>query len=146
MLNIYKIVVAVFLVTDKAHWVKFFEKTFLVANVGLQIVFKMLFLILSRADIYFLDWELRLWIYITQKVFATTKRIKLVWKKEFVTAALDSEYKIFVIYIASLSISSLNSILVDADIHLSNRPQIASLITKKAFTKINYYAIKHVNG
>ena len=59
MLNTYKIVVTAFSVTDKANQVKFFEKTFLIANVSLDIVFEMPFLTLSDADVNFLGWELR---------------------------------------------------------------------------------------
>ena len=55
MLNTYGIVVVAFLVTDKVNQVRFFEKTFLVANVSPEKVFRMLFLTLSNADIDFLD-------------------------------------------------------------------------------------------
>ena len=57
-LNIYKIVVAVFLVMHKINQVRFSEKTFLVANVSPERVFGMFFLNLSDADIDFLDQEL----------------------------------------------------------------------------------------
>ena len=46
-------------------------------------------------------------------------------KKEFTTAALDSEYEIFVVHVASLS-----------SIPLKTRPQISGLIAKEAPTKI----------
>ena len=52
-------VVAAFLVVDKANRVRFFEETFLVANVSPEVVFEMPFLTLSSADIDFLGWELR---------------------------------------------------------------------------------------
>ena len=55
MLDTYGMVVAAFLVTDKANRVKFFKETFLVANVSPEIVFGMLFLIFSGADVDFLD-------------------------------------------------------------------------------------------
>ena len=55
MQNIYEMVVEAFLMTDKANRVKFFEKTFLIANVSLEVVFGILFLILNGADIDFLD-------------------------------------------------------------------------------------------
>lgn len=55
MLNIYKIVVTAFLVTDKMDQVRFFEKTFLVTNVSLEVVHRMLFLTLSIVQIDFLD-------------------------------------------------------------------------------------------
>ena len=54
-LNTYEIVVAAFLVTDKANQAKSFEETFLIANVSPQVVFGMLFLILSAVDVDFLD-------------------------------------------------------------------------------------------
>ena len=38
MLDIYKMVVIAFLVTDKANQVRFFEKTFLVANISPKVV------------------------------------------------------------------------------------------------------------
>ena len=44
-------VVAVFLITDKANQVRFFEKTFPIANISLEVVFGILFLTLSSANI-----------------------------------------------------------------------------------------------
>lgn len=51
-------IVAAFLVTDQAKKVKFFKKTFLVANVSSDIVFRMLFFILNGANVDFLKKEL----------------------------------------------------------------------------------------
>ena len=59
ILDSVEIVVAIFLVIDKANEVRFFEETFLVPNVSLGVVIEMFFLILSGADVDFLDWELR---------------------------------------------------------------------------------------
>ena len=50
-------VVTAFSVINKANQVRFFEKTFMVANVSPKIVLRMLFLTLSSADIDFLGWE-----------------------------------------------------------------------------------------
>ena len=47
-------VVTAFLVTDKANWIRFFEETFLVANISPKIVFGMPFLILNSTDVNFL--------------------------------------------------------------------------------------------
>ena len=58
-LNIYGIIVAAFLVIDKANQVRFFEEPFLVTNVSLKVVFKMPFLTLSGINIDFLDQKLR---------------------------------------------------------------------------------------
>ena len=58
MLDTHKMVVAAFSVVDKVNQVRFFEKTFLVANINLEVVFRMLFLTLSGANVDFLGREL----------------------------------------------------------------------------------------
>ena len=54
MLDSFEIVVIAFSVMDKAYRVKFFEKTFQVANISLEVILGMFFLTLSDADINFL--------------------------------------------------------------------------------------------
>ena len=54
MLNTYKMVFTVFLVKNKVNQIRFFEETFLVANISPEIVLGMLFFTLSEADIDFL--------------------------------------------------------------------------------------------
>ena len=51
-------VVTAFSVTDQANRVRFFEKTFLVANVSPDMVLGMPFLILSGTDVNFLKRKL----------------------------------------------------------------------------------------
>ena len=46
-------VVAAFLMVDKVNRVKFFEETFLIANVSPEVVFEMPFLTLSGTDVDF---------------------------------------------------------------------------------------------
>ena len=57
-LDTYGMVVKAFSVMDIANQVRFFEETFLVANVSPEVVFGMSFLTLSGADVNFLDREL----------------------------------------------------------------------------------------
>ena len=57
-LNTYRIVVAAFSVVDKTNRVRFFEETFLVANVSLEVVFGMSFLTLTGIDMDFSGWKL----------------------------------------------------------------------------------------
>ena len=57
-LDTYGIIVAVFLIIDKANWVRFFKEGFLVANISPKIVFGIIFFILSKADIDILNWEI----------------------------------------------------------------------------------------
>ena len=103
----YGMVVAAFSVTDKANRVRFFEETFLVANVSPEVVLGMPFLTLSGADVDFLGRELRWRTYTTQEALPTTRRVELVGKKEFAAAALDPEYEAFVVHVASLSSTPL---------------------------------------
>ena len=58
MLDTHGIVVAAFSMVDKINRVRFFEKTFMMANVSPEIVFGMFFLTLSSIDVDFSDWEL----------------------------------------------------------------------------------------
>ena len=53
-------------------------------------------------------------------------------KKKFAVVALNLEHEIFVVYVAFLSSTSLNT-----DIYLFHRPQISSLIAKKAPTNVS---------
>ena len=55
MVDTYGMIVAAFSVIDKANQVKFFEETFLVANVSTKIVLKILFFTLTSVDVDFLD-------------------------------------------------------------------------------------------
>ena len=58
MLDIHGMVAAVFSVVNKANQVRFFEKTFLVANVSLEVVFEIPFLTLRDANVDFSGQEL----------------------------------------------------------------------------------------
>ena len=135
-LNTCEMVIAAFSVTNKANQLRFFEKTFIVANVCPEVVFGMLFFILNGADVNFLVWKLRWKIYTTKKALSTTKHVELVGKKEFAAITLDQEHKTYVVHVRSVSsfASSRFSLL---NMHLFCRPQIASLIAKKVFTKIS---------
>ena len=115
-LDTYGIVVAAFLVTDKANQVRFFEETFLVANVSLKVVFGMLFLTLNSADVDFSDQKLWWRTYITKETFSTIGCVKLVGKIEFAAAVLNLEHEIFVVHIALLLATSLSSTSLNANI------------------------------
>ena len=59
ILDTFEMVVAFFLVTEKANRIKFFAETFLVADISPEVVFEILFLTLSDADVDFLGRELQ---------------------------------------------------------------------------------------
>ena len=66
-------VVAAFSVEDRANRVRFFEETFLVANVSPEVVFGMPFLTLSNVDVDFSGRDLRWRTYTTKKALPTTR-------------------------------------------------------------------------
>ena len=101
-LETYKMIVAAFSVTDQADKVRFFEKTFLVANVSPHLVLGMPFLILSGTDVDFPKRELQWRTYIIEEALPTTKQVELVGKKEFAAATLNTGHEIFIVHVASL--------------------------------------------
>ena len=121
--------VTAFSVTDQVNRVKFFEEIFRVASVNPNVVLRMPFLILSGVDVNFLKKKLWWRSYIIEEAFPTIKRVKLVGKKEFATAALDLGHKIFIVCIASLESPSNNQ---DGDVYFFHKTQIVALIVNEA--------------
>ena len=126
-------VVAAFSVVDKANRVRFFEETFLVANVSPEVVFGMPFLTLSNADVDFSSRDLRWRTYTTEEALPTTRRIELVGKKEFAAAALNPEHETYVVHVVFFSSTPLASL----NVHPSREPQISGLIAKEASTTVS---------
>ena len=137
MLDTFGMVVAAFSVTDKANQVRFFEETFLVANISPEVVLGMPFLTLSGADVDFSGRELRWKTYTIEEALPTTRRVELVGKKEFAAAALDPESETFIVHVASLSSdASPSSSLLELDVYPSRRPQVSGLIAEEAPIKV----------
>ena len=136
MLDNFRMVVAAFSMTDEANPVKFFEKTFLVANVNPEVVLAMFFFTLSSTDVNFLSRELRWRTYTTKEALPTTKRVELVGKKKFAIVALDPESETFVVYIVSFSSDALPNFSL-LNIYPFNRSHISGLIAEEAFMKVS---------
>lgn len=99
-------VVSTFSILDKDDRVRFFKKSFLLANIKLDIVlFEMFFLTINNANINFKAQNLQQRFYITAKVFFITKRVEVIEKKKFIIAAFDLNYKVFIIYVSVLNIN-----------------------------------------
>ena len=58
ILDTYRMILLTISMTDKANQGRFFEETFLMANVSSEVIFGMFFLIFSSANIDFLDQKL----------------------------------------------------------------------------------------
>ena len=103
-------VVSTFFVLDKDNRERFFEKSFLLADINPDVVLKMLFLTISNANIDFQSQKLQWRSYTIGNIFPTTKQVKLIGKKEFVTIAVDLEYEAFIVYVAALNIDSSDEV------------------------------------
>lgn len=107
--------------------VKFLERIFLVANISPKIVFGILFLTLSSANVEFQEREFKWRNYTINETFSTSKNVKLVGKKKFIAIAFNPKHKIFITYIAlftDFDLGVLPSILED------NNKSFYSLVLK----------------
>ena len=116
-------ILADFQVEDKLGRVRFFQETFLLADISAEVVLGMPFLTLSNADVQFVEKELTWRSYTTAEALPTTKRVELIDKKEFAKAALDENSETFVVHVASLNLVP--------GIHPDREAQIASLLTEE---------------
>ncbi len=130
-LETYEIVVSTFFVLEKDGKKRFFEESFLLANIKPDVVFGMLFLTMNNADIDFQAWNLQWRSYTTRDILPTIRQVELIKKEKFATIAFDPEYEAFVVYVAALSIYSGDKI------HPSTRAQIAHLKVDEAPTKVS---------
>ena len=97
-------VVSTFFLSDKDGQERFFEESFLLADIKTDTVLGMLFLTMSNADVDFQAQNLQWRSYTTRDVLPTTKQVELIGKKELAIVALDLEHKAFVVHIAALSV------------------------------------------
>lgn len=96
-LKIYEIVDSTFFIVDKDCIERFFKESFLLANVKLNVMFGMPFLIMSNANIDFQSRNLQCRSYPTEDILPTTRQVELIGKKKFVAATLNPKYETFVV-------------------------------------------------
>ncbi len=123
-------VVSTFSVLNKDRKERFFEESFLLADVSPDIVLGIPFLTMNNADVDFQAWDLQWRSYITAEVLPTIRQVELIGKKEFTAAALDPEHEAFVVHVAALSVNS------DDEVHPSRGAQIAHLKADEAPIKV----------
>ena len=122
-LETFGMVLAEFQIEDKLGRARFFQETFLLADISAEVVLSIPFLTFSNADVQFVEKELTWRSYTTAEALPTTKRVELINKKEFAKAALDEKSETFVVHVASLNLTP--------GIHPDREAQIASLLTKE---------------
>ncbi len=116
--------------SDKDGRERFFEKSFLLADVKPNIVLGMFFLTMNNADIDFQARDLQWRSYTTGNVLPTTKQVQLIGKKKYAIAALDLEHETFVVHVAALSVN------LGDKVYPLKRAQIAYLKENKAPSKV----------
>lgn len=129
-LETYGMVVSTFYVSNKDNKERFFEESFLLADIKPDIVFGMPFLNMSNTDIDFQARDLQQKSYTTGNIHLTTRQVELIGKKKFVAIILDLRYKAFVVYKVALSVD------LDDKVHPSRRAQIVYLKTDEAPIKV----------
>ena len=73
----------------------------------MEVILKMPFLSFSNINVKFAELEKLIWrTYIAAEALLTTNRIELINNKEFAKAALDKNFKTFVIHVAILEVST----------------------------------------
>ena len=102
LLGTYSMVIAIFQVVHKLGRPRFFQKTFLLADISMKVVLGMPFLIFGNLDIQFAKKELTWRTYTTKKTLPNTWRVKIIDQKKFAKVALDENVRAFVIHIGSL--------------------------------------------
>ena len=130
-LETFGMVLASFQVEDKLGRTRYFQETFLLADISVEVVLGMPFLTLSNADIQFAKKELTWRSYTAAEALPTTKRVEIIEKKEFARAALDENVEAFVVNVTSFSLNSMS-------IHPTRKAQIASLIAEEVEIPTDY--------
>ena len=122
-LETFGMILADFQVEDKLGRARFFQETFLLADISTEVVLGMPFLTLSNVNVQFVEKELTWRSYTTAEALPTIKQVELIDKKEFAKAALDKNSETFVVHIASLSLVP--------GIYPDRKGQIASLLIEE---------------
>ena len=101
-LKTFKIILASFQVENKLGEPRFFQETFLLIDLSMEVVLGMPFLTFNNANIQFAYKELTGRFYITVEALPTTKQVEIMDRKEFAKAALDEHVKAFVVHMTFL--------------------------------------------
>ena len=127
--KMFGMVLASFQIEDKLGRTRFFQETFLLADIYAKVILGMPFFIFSNANIQFPKKRLTWKSYTIAKVLPTIKRVQFIIKKKFAKVVLDKNPKTFVVHVTSL---------VPILVHPDKEVQIASLPTKKVKIPDNY--------
>ncbi len=111
-------IVSIFSILDKDNRERFFEKSFLLADIKSDIMLGRFFLTMSSVDVDFQARDLQKKSYTTGDILLTTRRVELIREKKFAATTLDLEYEAFIVHVTALSVDSSDKV------HPSKRAQI----------------------
>lgn len=101
-LKFFGIIIICFLIDNKNKKSRLFKKTFLLADISMNITLEISFLILNNIKINFTNRELIWRFYIIADNLLTTRQMELIRKKKFTITAFDFNDAIFIVYIVFL--------------------------------------------
>ena len=130
LLETYGMVITTFQVFNKIGHSYFFQKNFSLANISMEVILGMFFLIFSNADVQFAEKQLTWRTYTNKEALSTTCWVGLISWKKFAKVALNNNIKAFMVYISSLGLKII--------IHLARKAQVALLLVKKIFILTKY--------
>lgn len=128
---------ASFQAEDQLKKARFFQETFLLANISVEVVLRILFFTLSNADIQFDKKKLTCRSYTTAKTLPTTKQVEIIDKKKFTKVALDENVEAFLMQVTFLSLSLMT-------IYLAREVQIPLLLFEKVEVLTKYSDFSNV--
>lgn len=103
----------------------------------MKVILEMFFPLPSNVNIRFAEISNLIWRnYTIIKVLSTTKKGELIDKKKFTKTGLDKNVEIFVVYIAVLSILSID---------LSQEVQLGLLLADKGLFKVSYKSFDYAD-
>lgn len=88
---------AIFLVKNKIRNTLFFEKTFLLINISINITLIMFSLTLNNTNIYFSNSKIIYRLYTIAEIFSITKQINLIKKITFAKVVINLSNKTFIL-------------------------------------------------
>lgn len=127
----YKILIVLFWIYDKNWKCFFFKKTFLLADISMDITFGIHFITLNDIKVNLNNQELRWRLYTSVVAIFTIRRVKLYRKNEFTIVALGLKNEIFIVHVTYLAISNTSRI------YFFYKAQIISLQVDETLTTVS---------
>ena len=95
-------ILASFEVEDKLRKAWFFQETFLLADISMEVVLGMPFLTFSNADIQFAEKKLTWRSYLVVEALPTTKQVQIIDRRKFAVVALAPDKEAFMVHVVYL--------------------------------------------